>query len=141
MTGSPCLVRDIAMPADCVVTDDAGAVTDYTLVADPQMCPEGQHLRLERAGAAAGTTTVSCTLSAIAGGLPNVHIGVVTSDVGTKGAEDSSPGPMIGTGAGACSGTGKAGNLQTSGSTTLTGNFISDVAVSSGGRATNYTGS
>jgi hypothetical protein len=62
MTGSPCLVRDIAMPADCIVRDDAGPVSDYTLVADPTMCPEGQHLRLERAGAATGTTTVSCTL-------------------------------------------------------------------------------
>jgi hypothetical protein len=61
MTGSPCLVRDIAMPADCVVTDDAGPVTDYTLVTDPAMCPDGQHLRLERGGTATGTTVVSCT--------------------------------------------------------------------------------
>jgi len=62
MTGSPCLVRDIAMPADCVVTDDAGPVTDYTLAADPAMCPDGQHLRLERGGTPTGTTVVSCTL-------------------------------------------------------------------------------
>lgn len=61
MTGSTCLVRDIAMPADCVVTDDAGPVADYTLATDPTMCPDGQHLRFVRAGTATGKTVVSCT--------------------------------------------------------------------------------
>jgi hypothetical protein len=62
MTGSPCLVRDIAMPADCTVSDDAGPVTDYQLVADPAMCPDGQHLKLERGGTPSGATVVSCTV-------------------------------------------------------------------------------
>ena len=61
MTGSTCLVRDIAMPADCVVTDDAGPVADSTLATDPTMCPDGQHLRFVRAGTATGKTVVSCT--------------------------------------------------------------------------------
>ena len=52
---------DIALPADCVVTDDAGAVTDYQIVADPAMCAEGQHLRLALGGAPHGATVVSCT--------------------------------------------------------------------------------
>ena len=44
-------------------------------------------------------------LNTIQGGLPDVHIGVVTSDVGSKGAEDAAPGPSIGSiGNGGCSG-------------------------------------
>src|SRR4051794_34216042 len=45
-------------------------------------------------------------LNTIQGGLPDVHIGVVTSDVGSSG------GPGIGqTGNGGCNGNGKNGNL------------------------------
>ena len=60
MMGSPCLTRDIAMPADCTAADDAGPVTDFTIVADAAMCPEGQHLKLQRGGTPVGATTVSC---------------------------------------------------------------------------------
>ena len=80
-------------------------------------------------------------LNTIEGGLPNVHIGVVTSDLGTKGADDASPGASIGSGPGACSGQGKQGNLQTYGTAAVTGNFISDIKNSDGTRSTNYTGS
>src|SRR5215208_5480854 len=65
-------------------------------------------------------------LNTIEGGLPNVHIGVASSDMGTKGADDAAAGPGIGSGPGSCSGTGKGGVLQTNGSTAVTGNFISD---------------
>ena len=78
-------------------------------------------------------------LDALPGGRPNLHIGVVTSDLGTSAAGDASPGPSIGSGTGACIGNGKSGNLTTSGSTLVTGTFISDIAAS-GSRATNYTG-
>src|SRR4029079_9031457 len=37
-------------------------------------------------------------LKTIQGGLPNVHLGVITSDMGTKGADDAQPGPSIGSG-------------------------------------------
>src|SRR3954463_379131 len=69
-------------------------------------------------------------LNTIEGGLPDVHIGVVTSDVGTKGALDSAPGPSIGSGPGSCSGNGKAGNLQVFGaaSSIMDGSlFLSDL--------------
>ena len=79
-------------------------------------------------------------LNTIEGGLPNVHIGVVTSDLGTKGAGDGQPGPSIGSGPGACSGQGKQGNLQTYGTTLVTGSFISDTKNTDGTRSTNYTG-
>jgi hypothetical protein len=79
-------------------------------------------------------------LNTIEGGLPNVHIGVVTSDLGTKGADDTTAGPGIGSGPGSCSGSGKAGNLQTNGTTLVQGNFISDTKNTDGTRAKNYTG-
>jgi hypothetical protein len=80
-------------------------------------------------------------LNTIEGGLPNVHLGVVSSDLGTKGADDAQAGPGIGSGPGACSGNGKMGNLQTNGSTLVTGAFISDTKNADGTRTTNYTGS
>lgn len=80
-------------------------------------------------------------LNTIQGGLPDVHIGVTTSDLGSKGADDAAPGPGIGTGPGMCSGNGKSGNLQTYGSTAVTGVFISDSpGTTPGTRNTNYTG-
>src|SRR5215210_5752513 len=52
-------------------------------------------------------------LNTIQGGLPDVHIGVVSSDVGTKATTDG-PATAIGQiGNGGCSGNGKSGNLQT----------------------------
>ena len=79
-------------------------------------------------------------LNLIEGGLPNVHLGVVSSDLGTKGADDATAGPGIGSGPGSCSGNGKNGNLQTNGSTLVSGNFISDTKNSDGTRSTNYSG-
>jgi hypothetical protein len=78
-------------------------------------------------------------LALLEGGLPNVHIGVITPDLGTQGAEDASPGPTIGAGPGMCGGTGKGGALQTN--IAIQGPYIEDVAGSSGTRLTNYTGS
>jgi hypothetical protein len=83
-------------------------------------------------------------LNTIQGGLPDVHIGVVTSDMGTKGTQDSAAGTAIGQiGQGGCSGTGKSGNLQVfgaSGSLQSGAVFISDIKQSDGTRQTNYTG-
>lgn len=79
-------------------------------------------------------------LNTIEGGLPDVHIGVVSSDVGTKATQDAAPGPAIGSiGQGGCSGTGDSGNLQITGAP-VQGTFISDIKLSSGMRQTNYTG-
>jgi hypothetical protein len=79
-------------------------------------------------------------LNTIEGGFPNVHIGVVTTDLGTKGADDATAGPGIGSGPGSCSGSGKAGALQTNGSLLVTGTFISDTKNTDGTRTVNYTG-
>ncbi len=78
------------------------------------------------------------TLSSLAGGLPNIHIGVITTDMGTKGADETTPGPTIGSGPGSCAGTGKDGQLQIN-SAPVTGTFLSDVD-NGGTRVRNYTG-
>jgi hypothetical protein len=71
--------------------------------------------------------------------VPNLHLGVVTSDLGSKGFDDPAPGPSIGSGPGSCSGYGKAARLQTGGSMVVQGSFISDVAGADGTRTKNYT--
>ena len=74
-------------------------------------------------------------LDSIQGGRPNVHIGVVTSDLGTRGA-DGIVSPGIGTiGKGGCTGLGKGGNLVTNGAP-VTGPYIVDIR----GQMPNYTG-
>jgi len=76
-------------------------------------------------------------LNTIQGGLPNIHIGVATSDLGSKGADDPSPGA----GVPGCTGNGRNGDLQTNGTMLVNGKFIVDVATSTPGvRTTNYTG-
>jgi hypothetical protein len=78
-------------------------------------------------------------LEAARGGLPNVHIGVVTTDVGTRGAYDPGPGPSIGTGDGSCTADGDRGALRRAPS--VDGNFLSDIVRPDGTRERNYTGS
>jgi hypothetical protein len=94
----------------------------------------------KQANLAANFPSFLNVLSTVPGGLPDVHIGVATSDMGTKGSEDPMPGPAIGeVGNGGCAGSGKGGNLTTNGAT-VTGTFISDIKQSDGGRTRNYTG-
>ncbi len=76
---------------------------------------------------------------AFANGLPNMHIGIASTDLGTRGADDAAAGPGIGAGPGSCSREGKAGNLQTNGSTVVSGTYIRDIDVM-GTRDVNYTG-
>jgi hypothetical protein len=84
-------------------------------------------------------------LETIQGGLPDVHIGVVSSDMGSKGSQDSSAGPAIGqVGQGGCSSDGKKGALQpgaTNATDMLNGVFIRDVkrpGTTDGSRDRNY---
>lgn len=78
------------------------------------------------------------TLAGAASGMPNLHIGVASTDMGTTGSLEGQPAASIGTGPGACKGTGKDGVLATS--PVVTGPFISDVENPSLGRTRNYTG-
>ena len=80
-------------------------------------------------------------LQRVPGGLPNLHVGVVTTDMGTQTSGSPTPAPAIGQiGAGGCAGTGKNGVLQTHVATMVNGTFLSDVAQTDGSRLTNYTG-
>jgi hypothetical protein len=83
-------------------------------------------------------------LNTIQGGLPDVHIGVVSSDMGTKGTQDTAAGTAIGQiGQGGCSGSGKSGNLQVggaAGSLQSGAVYLSDIKQSDGSRQKNYTG-
>ncbi len=80
------------------------------------------------------------TLNSVEGGLPNIHLGVVTTDMGTTATQSASPGPGIGTiGQGGCAANGKNGALQTNGAM-VTGTFISDIKQTDGTRLKNYTG-
>ncbi|MBA3539243.1 MAG: VWA domain-containing protein [Deltaproteobacteria bacterium] len=84
----------------------------------------------KQASLAANFPRMMDALAQLDGGLPNLHIGVVTSDMGTNG------GPAIGAGQGACTGVGKDGALQAS--SAFTGTWISDVDDGAGGRTRNY---
>jgi hypothetical protein len=80
-------------------------------------------------------------LTSLPGGLPNLHIGVATSDLGTKGTDDALPGAPIGTlGLGGCRDLGKNGALQLFGAPVTGGPFLADIDDGHGGRTRNYTG-
>jgi hypothetical protein len=79
-------------------------------------------------------------LNTVEGGLPNIHLGVVTTDMGTKASGSPTPGLPIGQlGQGGCAQTGKSGNLTVNGAA-VTGTFISDIKQADGSRVKNYTG-
>jgi hypothetical protein len=87
----------------------------------------------EQASLTANFSRFINVLQNIDGGLPNVHIGVVSSDLGA--------GPFNIAG---CTGSGDNGTLQSAprvpGCSPPSGAFIRDVAMPDGTRSTNYTG-
>ncbi len=91
-----------------------------------------------QAALAASFPKMMDVLAQLDGGLPNLHIGVVTSDMGTKGSQVDLPGPVVGVvGSGGCGGTGDNGILQHTG---LAAPYIEDLANDDGSRQRNYTG-
>jgi hypothetical protein len=74
-------------------------------------------------------------LESLPDGLPNLHIGVVTSDLGTHGTEDTEPGLSVS----GCTASGDRGDLRTSDQ--VQGAFLSDVGFPNGTRMHNYAGS
>ncbi len=67
--------------------------------------------------------------------LPSLHVGVVTTDMGTTGTADTTPGGTFAT----CVGTGKDGTLQ-KGTATLDDAFLKDERNGDSPRVTNYSG-
>src|SRR5262249_35317436 len=72
-------------------------------------------------------------LGMLEGGLPSVHVGVVTSDMGTQSTLDN-PAPAIGSGPGACSGLGDDGKLQHNSPALGNAFYIEDLANPDGSR-------
>jgi hypothetical protein len=99
----------------------------------PSMLDKQESLR-------ASFPTMMDQLALLPDGLPNLHVGVITSDMGTSGLDGMNAPSIGGSAQGGCSGAGKGGALQTFDSTTITGKFISDVAAPVTGRDRNYTG-
>jgi hypothetical protein len=70
----------------------------------------------------------------------DVHIGVLSTDMGTTYSLDpTNPAPGIGSGPGSCSGLGKDGRLQTSGSTLINGVYLAEQLDTDGVVTSNYT--
>lgn len=88
----------------------------------------------EQAGLAANFPRFIQVLRQVEGGLPNLHLGVISQDIGAGGL----------TVGGNCSGQGDTGNLLATpripGCSPPNGNFITDVENDAGGRTTNYSG-
>ncbi|HEY5935329.1 MAG TPA: hypothetical protein VIU61_11855 [Kofleriaceae bacterium] len=75
-------------------------------------------------------------LNTIQGGLPDVHIGVVSSDMGVRATDGNTAGGIPG-----CTSSGKNGTLQLGQATGMvTDQFISDIKLPDGTRQINYTG-
>jgi hypothetical protein len=70
-------------------------------------------------------------LEQLEGGLPDVHIGVVTPNLGTSAIDGSAAAP-----AGTCNGQGEGGALRAAGGI----RFLADKSDGAGGRIRNYTG-
>ncbi|HEY4056637.1 MAG TPA: hypothetical protein VGM39_08510 [Kofleriaceae bacterium] len=85
---------------------------------------------------AAAVPDFIAALDASPGGRPDLHIGVVTSDLGVTGSSGTPAADL-----GSCSGEGDAGNFVLSGAP-VSGSFISDIDGGDGPitRNTNYTG-
>jgi hypothetical protein len=96
----------------------------------------------KQANLAGGFPRFADALASIPGGLPSIHLGVATTDLGTSGTEDTTPGPLIGAvSQGGCDGYGKAGNLQLYRAPVTGAPYIIDtVDPMTGDRVRNYTG-
>jgi hypothetical protein len=75
-------------------------------------------------------------LASVDGQLPSLHVGVVTTDLGTSSTDDAAPLRPTVMG---CLGAGKEAKLQTF-TSTITDGYLSDERDASGGRSKNYTG-
>ncbi|HVV88345.1 MAG TPA: hypothetical protein VHE35_35125 [Kofleriaceae bacterium] len=84
----------------------------------------------EQAALAANAPVFMQVLQQVEGGLADVHIGVVTADVGVAGA----------TGVPGCTPAGDDGELLAPAACGVDGRFISDVSDGEGGRVRNYSG-
>jgi hypothetical protein len=129
-----------------IVVGDLEEVTTMRAVQNPNLdilfvIDNSGSMSEQQASLAANFPLMIDVLEQLDGGLPNLHIGVVTSDMGTSSSQYP-PGPSIGTvGLGGCAGVGDDGVLVHDSPNLQAGaTFISDVALPDGSRDRNYTG-
>lgn len=133
------LIAALAACNTSVVVGDLEEITALRAVNNPNLdilfvIDNSASMTEQQASLAQNFPRMMDVLEQLDGGLPNIHIGVVTSDMGTL-AYANGPGPGIGTiGQGGCTGDGDGGALHL-------GKFLSDVALADGTRERNYAGS
>ncbi|HWU90941.1 MAG TPA: hypothetical protein VN253_26930 [Kofleriaceae bacterium] len=74
-------------------------------------------------------------LKEVDGQVPNLHVGVVTTDLGTRGTLDVAPRPPVAN----CAGDGDAGKLVTFGAGIPAGGYLEDLRGSDGRRMRNFS--
>jgi len=92
-------------------------------------------MRAYRTRLLANLPNFAAVLSSSNGGIPSLHLAVVTGDLGTSGARDGIPGPSI-AGDGGCLGNGDGARFRTTDS--FSGQFVVDQLLSDGSRVRNY---
>jgi hypothetical protein len=83
---------------------------------------------------AAQLDVLQARLADVDGQLPDLHVGLVTTDLGTSSALDAAPGPAIA----GCAGTGDGGKLKMFQSGTPDAGYFEDVRGPDGSRVRNY---
>lgn len=145
-----CLPSLVAAGAGCFGSDGPDQPPGYTVVLETSAIPtvdldllfvidNSPSMADKQARLAADLPALINELTLASHALPNLHVGMVTTDMGTKATGSATPGPAIGTpGQAGCSLSGDNGVMQTFGAP-VTGAFLRDVA-SDGARTRNYTG-
>jgi hypothetical protein len=136
----------LAACGDTVIVGDLEEVASLKAIPNPDLdvlfvVDNSASMTDQQVALAANFPRMMDVLAQLDGGLPNLHVGVITSDMGTSGSASAVPAPAVGAiGAGGCTGHGDAGTLQHANAPGLTGAFIEDVSDHAGGRLRNYTG-
>jgi hypothetical protein len=138
------LVAVTACADRTIVVGDLQEVSSFKAIPNPNLdllfvIDNSASMTPHQQALAASFPRMMDVLAQLDGGLPNLHIGVVTSDMGTS-ASGTPPGPEVGVlGSGFCGGYGDDGALQHASAPELAGMYISDIA-DGGTRVRNYTG-
>jgi hypothetical protein len=138
------LFAALAACSDTIIVGDLQEVASLKAIPNPNLdilfvVDNSGSMADKQAALAANFPRMMDVLGELDGGLPNLHIGVVTSDMGTSGSNGTAPAPGIGAlGSGGCAEVGDDGLLH--GTPSIDGLFITDVGDGGGGRARNYAG-